>query len=271
MIQSTGSGTSAFAFTGEQLDASGLTYLRARYYNAYLNQFIQPDTIVPDPRIPADWNRYAYVRNNPINHTDPSGHCLTSTGKDLAANDWSRILEYPIFGPCKDHSNDVLSPNNPHWHYYPTDNVVCPNYLFCSKEEIGDAMIRFAFPGQDPAEPIADGHSDSVWPFKGTQYARFGAIRSIVSQDHLSSSNIALSTHIFYTGRVDRTARRFANGDWHVLTKGYGNNIYFEMDAVNQITGGGIFNFVDLQMRNYIFKKKWLDYISGGCNQSAIT
>jgi len=42
-------------------------------YDPYLNQFIQSDTIVPDLRIPADWNKYAYVRNNPINFTDPSG------------------------------------------------------------------------------------------------------------------------------------------------------------------------------------------------------
>lgn len=39
----------------------------------YLNQWIQPDPIVPDPFTPADWNRYAYVRNNPVNYTDPSG------------------------------------------------------------------------------------------------------------------------------------------------------------------------------------------------------
>jgi hypothetical protein len=50
-----------------------MVYLRSRFYNVYLNQFIQPDTIVPDPRTPADWNRYAYVRNNPINYVDPSG------------------------------------------------------------------------------------------------------------------------------------------------------------------------------------------------------
>lgn len=72
-LTSTGAGGTAFQFTGEQRDGTGLTYLRARYYASYLNQWIQPDPIVPDPYIPADWNRYAYVRNNPINLTDPFG------------------------------------------------------------------------------------------------------------------------------------------------------------------------------------------------------
>lgn len=41
---------------------------------SYLNQFIQPDTIVPDPTQPEDWNVYTYTRDNPVNYTDPTGH-----------------------------------------------------------------------------------------------------------------------------------------------------------------------------------------------------
>ena len=78
VMSTAGSGTSIYAYTGEQTDVSGLTYLRARYYASYLNQFIQPDTIVPDPYIPADWNKYSYVWNNPVNFTDPSGRTLFS-------------------------------------------------------------------------------------------------------------------------------------------------------------------------------------------------
>jgi RHS repeat-associated protein len=69
---SAGSGASAYGFTGEQ-QSGGLVFLRARYYVPYLNQFIQPDPIVPDPTTPQAWNRYVYVNNNPINWTDPSG------------------------------------------------------------------------------------------------------------------------------------------------------------------------------------------------------
>jgi hypothetical protein len=46
-----------------------------RHRHSYLNHFTQPDSIVPDPYNPLDWNRYSYARNNPVKYTDPSGHC----------------------------------------------------------------------------------------------------------------------------------------------------------------------------------------------------
>jgi hypothetical protein len=41
---------------------------------SYLNHFTQPDSIVPDPYNPQDWNRYSYVRNSPQKYIDPTGH-----------------------------------------------------------------------------------------------------------------------------------------------------------------------------------------------------
>lgn len=49
-------------------------YYGARWYDPYLNRFIQPDTIVPDPSDPQSLNRFAYARNNPLRFIDPSGH-----------------------------------------------------------------------------------------------------------------------------------------------------------------------------------------------------
>ena len=40
-------------------------------------RWAQPDTIVPEASQGTQaWDRYAYVNNSPINHNDPTGHCL---------------------------------------------------------------------------------------------------------------------------------------------------------------------------------------------------
>jgi RHS repeat-associated protein len=78
-----GSGTlpTAKGFTGQYADSStGLMFFNARYYSSYLNRWLQPDSIVPDPANPQDLNRYSFVRNNPVKYTDPSGHCGVVAG-----------------------------------------------------------------------------------------------------------------------------------------------------------------------------------------------
>jgi len=66
-------------YTSQELDGSiGLYFYNARYYDPILGRFISPDPIVPDPANPQMLNRYAYVGNNPINYTDPSGYWRVS-------------------------------------------------------------------------------------------------------------------------------------------------------------------------------------------------
>jgi RHS repeat-associated protein len=62
-----------------QLEEAGLGSLYdydARFYSSYLNRWIQPDTIVPQPGDPQSLNRFSYVLNNPLKFTDPTGHCI---------------------------------------------------------------------------------------------------------------------------------------------------------------------------------------------------
>jgi len=59
-----------YSYTGD----FGLMFYNARWYDPYITQFSQPDTIIPDLNNPQDWNRYSYARNNPIKYVDPSGH-----------------------------------------------------------------------------------------------------------------------------------------------------------------------------------------------------
>jgi RHS repeat-associated protein len=60
----------AWRFTGRRLDGeTGLYYLRARDYAPLIGRFLQPDPIGIEGGI----NLYAYVGNDPLNATDPSG------------------------------------------------------------------------------------------------------------------------------------------------------------------------------------------------------
>jgi RHS repeat-associated protein len=62
----TGTSPNEFTFTGEQVDSSGLQYLRARYYDAATGRFASRD---PLPLM----QRYGYVWSNPTNLVDPYG------------------------------------------------------------------------------------------------------------------------------------------------------------------------------------------------------
>jgi len=63
-----------FTFTGQRKTPGlGLMHYGARYYHGGLGRFVSADTIVPEAGNPQDFNRYAYVRNNPLRYTDPTG------------------------------------------------------------------------------------------------------------------------------------------------------------------------------------------------------
>ena len=55
-------------------DDIGLIYMNARYYVPEIGRFASADTIIPDQANPQAFNRFSYVRNNPLNLIDPSGH-----------------------------------------------------------------------------------------------------------------------------------------------------------------------------------------------------
>lgn len=63
--------TFRFGYTGRDFDSeTGLSYYRARYYDARVGRFLSED---PIGFAGGDVNLYRYVGNSPINYTDPSG------------------------------------------------------------------------------------------------------------------------------------------------------------------------------------------------------
>ncbi|MEG3863740.1 RHS repeat domain-containing protein, partial [Microcoleus sp. herbarium12] len=62
---------SRYGFTGREFDAeTGLSYYRSRYYSAGMGRFIGEDSVGFDG---GDANLYRYVKNSPLNSTDPFG------------------------------------------------------------------------------------------------------------------------------------------------------------------------------------------------------
>jgi RHS repeat-associated protein len=71
-----------YTYTGQYSYAEdfGLMFYNARWYDPALGRFAQADSIVP-PGVQG-LDRYAYVENNPIKYTDPSGHCRMDAEAD---------------------------------------------------------------------------------------------------------------------------------------------------------------------------------------------
>jgi RHS repeat-associated protein len=62
-------------YTGhEHMDEVGLVNMNGRLYDAGLGRFMSADPVVQSPGALQSYNRYAYVWNDPLNGTDPTGY-----------------------------------------------------------------------------------------------------------------------------------------------------------------------------------------------------
>jgi RHS repeat-associated protein len=72
---SQGTNPTDYAYTG-QMKEGEIYFYNTRYYDPQLGRFMQADTIVPPTQGTQGFDRFAYINNNPVNGTDPSGHCI---------------------------------------------------------------------------------------------------------------------------------------------------------------------------------------------------
>jgi len=54
----------------------------ARVYDSDIGRFLSADTIIQDPHDSQSYNRYSYVRNNPLKYTDPTGNSWWTKFRD---------------------------------------------------------------------------------------------------------------------------------------------------------------------------------------------
>ncbi|GAA5531219.1 RHS repeat-associated core domain-containing protein [Herpetosiphon gulosus] len=71
-----GTASAGLGYAGEWQDASGLVYLRARWYDPAASRFLSRDPWDGMISNPQTLNPYAYAHNQPTRFTDPSGRCL---------------------------------------------------------------------------------------------------------------------------------------------------------------------------------------------------
>jgi RHS repeat-associated protein len=57
----------------------GLNHMNGRVQDSVTGRFLSPDPHIPNRAITADYNRYSYVRNNPLSHIDPTGFNVLCT------------------------------------------------------------------------------------------------------------------------------------------------------------------------------------------------
>ncbi len=94
MLQYTGHERDSFNVGSSPGTVTLPDYLHARYYDSARGRFLSVDPAVDsiDPGKPQSWNRYAYVRSNPLTFTDPTGRILWFSG----ANDALDLLQTSI-------------------------------------------------------------------------------------------------------------------------------------------------------------------------------
>lgn len=75
-IGAMGDESSILGFAGEQTDATGYQFLRARYYDPGTGRFLSQDTFPGYLDQSQSQNPYVYGLNNPVLYLDPSGKCV---------------------------------------------------------------------------------------------------------------------------------------------------------------------------------------------------
>ena len=98
---SSGLSPTQYQYTGQYSHTAdfGLMYYNARWYDPALGRFTQADSIVP-PGVQG-LDRYAYVNNNPMRYTDPTGHrsceedgynCAGESKEDIAKSNMANKI-----------------------------------------------------------------------------------------------------------------------------------------------------------------------------------
>jgi len=101
---STINGLTRRGYTGhEMLDSTDLIHMNGRVYDPFIARFVSADPLVDGALNTQGWNRYSYVKNNPLTATDPSGFAGRREGQrrviggDDGSLDWLELAQHHAF------------------------------------------------------------------------------------------------------------------------------------------------------------------------------
>jgi RHS repeat-associated protein len=86
-------------YTGHDAIANfGLIHMGGRLYDASLGRFLSADPFVQAPENSQNLDRYAYVLNNPVSYTDPSGYFFSAIADmfDWVKDNWRAVASIAI-------------------------------------------------------------------------------------------------------------------------------------------------------------------------------
>ncbi len=100
-----------YGYTG-QMKEGDIYFYNARWYDPQLGRFMQADTFVPTVQGTQGFDRYAYINNNPVNGTDPSGHWRTPGNINLMMTDGPGFDRFRAFISEVEQAVNEYSGNN---------------------------------------------------------------------------------------------------------------------------------------------------------------
>ncbi|MCC7548224.1 MAG: RHS repeat-associated core domain-containing protein, partial [Burkholderiales bacterium] len=89
-------------FTGhEHLVEVGLIHMNGRVYDPLTGRFLAADPLIQDPYDAQSYNRYSYVRNNPLSFTDPSGYSWWTKYRKPIIAIAAAVIISPLVAACR--------------------------------------------------------------------------------------------------------------------------------------------------------------------------
>ncbi|WP_161938479.1 RHS repeat domain-containing protein, partial [Leptospira interrogans] len=98
-------------FNSQELDReSGFYFFNARFYDPGIARFTSADTLIDGELDTQGWNRFSYVKGNPIGAKDPTGHLIAVSEKTETKNNVSKTnYEIKFTGTLVNSSSEKLS------------------------------------------------------------------------------------------------------------------------------------------------------------------